>query len=108
MNRRCPCCQLPVQVLGLTVTASSDDGQRHGVVGICLRCHQAAIGLSQDNRRRRMERAADRALAYPWRYLCTLYPDKDQAILAHALLIHPGHTVAMLGVLGWVDANPAA
>jgi hypothetical protein len=105
--RRCPCCNLPVRVLGRIVSATSDDGQVHGVVGVCHPCAEAEKRLPKTARWRRINRAVDKALADPAKYLCTTYDHPDQAILAHALAVNEEMQAEMLQALGWMADTEA-
>jgi hypothetical protein len=101
MSRRCPCCGLPARDFGRIASCSSNDGQVHGVVGICQRCTTAEARLPRSIRVKRMNRALDRALAEPEKFLVKLFPDIGAAQLALAMLQHPEHGRAMLEGLGW-------
>lgn len=52
-----------------------------------------------------MNRALDRALADPDKYLVKLFPDAGAARVAQAMIEHPDHAGAMLVGLGWWDAG---
>lgn len=101
-SRRCPCCGLPARDFGKIASVSADDGQTHGLVGICQRCTTAETRLPKSIRWKRMNRALDRALAEPEKYLVKIYPDIGAAQVALALLQHPEHGARdILDSLGW-------
>jgi hypothetical protein len=106
MSRRCPCCGLPARDFGRIASCSSDDQTRHGVVGICRRCTAAEARLPKTIRGKRLNRALDRALAEPDKYLVKLFPDRGAAEVALALLQHPELGGDMLQALGWWTAPP--
>jgi hypothetical protein len=99
----CPACNLPITVatLGDAVAASSDDHHHHAVVAICRRCTASASRIPLRTYRKLLNRAADRALAHPDRYLCTHVADAGAARLATGLLGHPAHALETLKALGW-------
>jgi len=103
--RRCGACNMPTPAdkIGFSFAASSDDHAAHGVIGICRRCATAYRRLPAAVRFKTIGRAADRALANPDAYLCTVYPTIATARLATAMLGHPQHALATLGALGWMD-----
>lgn len=103
--KRCPACRLPITVstLGDAFAASSDDGYHHAVVGICRRCTGTASRLPRAIYRKTLNRAADRALADPVRYLCAPSGSAGAARLAIGLLGHPAHVLEALKALGWMD-----
>lgn len=53
-----------------------------------------------------MNRALDRALADPDRFMCKAYPDNGAARVALALLEHPELGREMLNGLGWWSDAP--
>lgn len=108
MSRRCPACDLPLRELGQVIAASSNDRQVHGVLGVCLPCQARARRLPLSTRMKLYDRAADRALASPDRYLCTLYPTAATARLAHGLLLQQDLTVQVMRVMGWLEQEQAA
>jgi hypothetical protein len=97
MTRRCPCCGLPARDFGRIASASSNDGQTHGLAGICKRCTTAEARLPKATRWKRM----DRALARPDEFLCKVYPDPGAARVALSMLQHPEHGRDILAGLGW-------
>lgn len=101
----CPACNLPMTVatLGDAVAASSDDHRHHVVVAVCRRCAASAARIPPHAYRKLLNRSADRALADPERYLCTLVVDAGAARLATGLLGHPAHVLETIAALGWVD-----
>jgi len=103
--KKCPACGLPITVatLGDAVAASSDDQRHHVVVGICRRCAASASRIPSRAFHRMLNRAADRALDDPERYLCTRVADAGAARLAIGLLGHPAHSLEALSALGWGD-----
>jgi hypothetical protein len=50
-----------------------------------------------------LNRAAERAIADPDKYLMRLHPDAGAAKLAVGLLGHPAHALDALKALGWGD-----
>ena len=76
------------------------------MVGICQRCSTAEARLPRATRVKRMNRALDRALAEPEKFLVKLFPDIGAAQLALAMLQHPEHGREMLEGLGWWTAPP--
>lgn len=101
--KRCPCCNLPMTRLGATVAASTDDKQRHGMFGLCHRCAAENQRLPRAILFKRLDRAGDRALANPERYLCAMFPDAGAARVAVGLLGHPAHVQETRAALGWGD-----
>lgn len=103
--KRCPACGLPITVsaLGDVLAASSNDGHHHAVVGICRRCTGIAARLPRAIYHKTLNRAADRALADPERYLCAPSGTAGAARLAIGMLGHPAHVLEALNALGWVD-----
>lgn len=103
--RRCPACNLPTRpnAIGLTFTASSNDGCTHGVLGVCMRCTSTSRRLPKSTRIKTIVRAVDRALANPDLYLCTTYQSIETAQLAAAMLQHPKHVTGALAAIGWCD-----
>lgn len=79
--------------------ASSDDGQTHGLIGICPRCTAAEARLPRAIMWKRLNRSLVRALAEPEKYLVKVYLDSGAAQAALALLQHPEHGRDML--VGW-------
>lgn len=102
MTKVCPRCRLPITAIGRAIAATSSDGERSGVVGICRRCTGEEAKLPASLLYRRMQPAADRALNDPERYYCTIYADRGAAILATALLGHPEYATRTLMALGWI------
>lgn len=103
MTRRCPCCGLPAHDFGRIASASSNDGRVHGLIAICRRCAAAEAGLPKSIRWKRINRALDRALAEPEKFMVKIYPDPGAAQLAQAMLMHPAHGQVMLAGLGWAE-----
>lgn len=103
--KRCPACGLPITVsaLGDALAATSDDGHHHAVVGICRRCASTAARLPRAIYRKTLNRAAERALADPERYLCAPSTTASAARLAIGMLGHPAHVLEALNALGWMD-----
>jgi hypothetical protein len=107
MMRCCPACNLPTEPnsIGIVFAATSNDQTAHGVVALCRRCAAAGQRLPPAIRLKTANRAADRALANPDAYLCTVYPTIATARLATAMLGHPQHALETLGALGWLDGT---
>jgi hypothetical protein len=104
LNRRCAACALPITVATLgDAVASSDDHHHHVVVAVCLRCAASASHIPARAYRRLLNRAADRALADPDRYLCTRVADAGAAQLAIGMLGHPAHVLQAINAMGWGD-----
>lgn len=101
MTRRCPACNLAMRMIGQVITASSNDWQVHGVLAVCSACQVRAARLPTAIRMKLYDRAANRALSDPDRYLCKTYPTVGAARLAHAMLMHPEHAREMLEGMGW-------
>lgn len=101
MTRRCPACNLPMRMIGQVVAATSNDRLSHGVLAVCSACQARAVRLPPSARMKLYDRAANRALADPDRYLCKTYPTAGAARLARAMLMHPEHGRAMLEGMGW-------
>jgi hypothetical protein len=99
----CAACNLPITAanLGDAVAASSDDHRHHVVIAICRRCASSARSLPRGVHRKLLNRAADRALADPGRYLCARVADAGAARLAIGLLGHPAHALEALKAMGW-------
>jgi hypothetical protein len=100
---RCPACGLPMDAdgIGLAIAASSNDGTAHGVIAICTRCAHDNRRLPAMIQRKRMSRAADRALQRPEKFLCAVVPSIGAARLAVSLLGHPQHGREALSAIGW-------
>ena len=101
--KNCPACNLPISIanLGDAIAASSDDRHHHAVVAICRRCAASASRLPHHTYRKLLNRAAERALADPERYLCAPVPEAGAARLAVGLLGHSAYTLATIKALGW-------
>ena len=96
---------MPLRRLGRAFVATSDDGTRTGVVGICEGCISAETRLPLAIRGRRYLPGLDRALDDPERYFVTVYADPGAADLALALLAHPAHRDDALVALGWREPD---
>lgn len=105
MSKLCARCRLPLMFLGRAIAATSDDGSRAGVIGICRRCASDEARLPASLHIKRLQPAVDRAMADPVRYLCTPYDDIGAAALAVALLGHPDYATRTLQALGWISDN---
>lgn len=105
--KRCPACSLPITAatLGDAAAASSDDHLHHVVFALCRRCTASASRIPAHTYRKLLNRAADRALADPERYLCTHVADAGAARLAIGMLGHPAHVLEALNAMGWVDGT---
>jgi len=103
--RRCPACNLPTEPnsIGIVFAATSNDQTAHGVIALCRRCAASGQRLPPAIRLKTANRAADRALANPDTYLCTLYPTLATARLAAAMTQHPQHGREALSAIGWGD-----
>jgi hypothetical protein len=101
LTKTCPRCRLPITAIGRAIAATSSDGERSGVIGICRRCTAEEAKLPAGLLTKRLQPAADRALNDPGRYYCTIY-DRGAAILATALLGHPDYATRTLVALGWI------
>jgi hypothetical protein len=101
--RRCPACNLPTppNLIGSTSAATSNDRTCHGVVGICRRCNANARRLPKHTRFKLMDRAADRALLDPGKYLCATFPTIEAARLAAAMTQHAQLGQDTLNAIGW-------
>lgn len=99
--KTCPRCQLPAVAVGRGLAATSADGTRHGVIGICVRCTSALARLPRHARAFMVGPAIDRALDEPDHYLVRLYPDIGACHLAVGLLGHPEWAARTLEALGW-------
>lgn len=97
-----------MRAIGQVIAASSNDRQVHGVLGVCLACQARARRLPLSPRRKLYDRAADRALADPDRYLCTPYPTAAAARLAHGMLQQQDLTAQVMRAMGWLDQEQAA
>lgn len=84
------------------VAATSADGERCGVVGLCVRCTSHIANLPRRERGVLLGPALDRALDDPAIYLVRLYPDINDCRMAVGLLEHPEWTAATLEALGWM------
>jgi hypothetical protein len=89
-------------VVGRAIAATSGDGTRSGVIGICRRCINEEARLPESLHIRRLQPAIDRALNDPGLYLATIYDDIGAAVLAVALVGHPDYATRTLQALGWV------
>lgn len=103
MKRCCPCCGLPRGLPARAYAVTSNDGQRHAVVGICQRCVDAEVRLPRSARQKRINRAATRALGDPARYYCTMYADPATASMAVGMLGVAGLCEQTVEALGWVQ-----
>ena len=99
--RHCPCCGLPRPIPARAYAVTSDDGQQHAVVGICLLCCQAEARLPKKTRQKRIARAADRAMANPLRYYCALFADPGAVHIAVGMLGMAGLSEQTVEALGW-------
>jgi hypothetical protein len=88
--------------IGRAIAATSADGTRSGVIGICRLCTKDEARLPSSLHIKRLQPAMERALADPVRYLCTPYDDIGAAVLAVALVGHPDYATRTLQALGWV------
>ncbi len=88
--------------IGRAIAATSADGTRSGVIGICRRCTKDEARLPSSLHIKRLQPAMDRALDDPERYLCTTYDDIGAAVLAVSLLAHPDYATRALQALGWI------
>lgn len=91
--------------VGRAIAATSGDGSRAGVIGICRRCTNDEARLPASLHIKRLQPAMDRALDDPGRYLCTLYNDIDTAVLAVSLLAHPDYATRTMQALGWLPGD---
>ena len=94
---------MTLATLGEAVSATSNDGTRYVVFGICRRCTSSASRLPPAIRRKMHSRAADRVLGDLDRHLCTIAPDAGAARLTLALLGHHQHAQDTIKALGWGD-----
>ncbi len=103
--RRCPACNLPTlpSNIGASFACSSNDRTRHGVIGICHRCAIDGERLPRAIRFKTINRAGDRALDDPGKYLCATFPTIDAARLAAAMTRHRQHGPEALRAIGWGD-----
>lgn len=103
MAKRCAACNLPMTVatMGDAASASSNDDSLHVVLAICQRCVASRKRVPPAVYQKMLNRAADRAMADPARYLCKTFADPGAARVALGLLAHPSHTLEALGALGW-------
>lgn len=101
MTKLCPRCQLPAGPIGHAIAATSSDGERHGVIGICKRCTGGLARLPKKFRMRGFHSAVDRALDDPARYTVKLMPDHELAELAVAMLGHTKHAQETLRAMEW-------
>jgi hypothetical protein len=103
MMHRCPACNLPITPdrIGATFAATSSDQAHHGVVGVCRRCYTNARRLPISTRSKLIDRAADRALLDPGKYLCSTFPTIEAATLAAAMTQHAQLAQETLNAIGW-------
>lgn len=104
MTRLCCRCQLPAAAIGRAIAATSADGGRHAVVGICTRCTAALAKLPGRSSSGLFGKALDRALDDPGKYLARLFPDIGACELAVGMLGHPDWAAVTVEALGWSAA----
>ena len=103
MSKLCPHCRLPLRALGRIISATSEDGSYSAVIGLCRRCVLDDRKLPDSLRGR--QRAIERALSDPSKYLCTMYADPGAVTLALALLRHKDFSARTLAAIGWLDSE---
>lgn len=95
MPRLCPCCNLPVAVPNRAYSATSRVGE-HGVFLICRGCYGRLMRLPAGPQAKALDRAAEKALADPSRFLAKTYPSRGAAELMVAMLGHPAYASHLL------------
>lgn len=93
--KRCPCCNLPGRPISRAFSASTKAGE-FGVFLICQRCDSRLAKLPTGPQSKALDRAAEKALDDPDRFLAKILPDQGAADLVLALLRHPGYVAEML------------